>query len=392
MIGFIQIRQYRKTLRQITTMFSETPTKFYANAMSAWISVSLTLIFVMSLGKYELITASSLMFVLIILFGIYINTYNVIIRLNAGIESQHLKFFKYIPIGAFVLYHCIVLHDLYNALKNKSALVEVLRIYNINNYKIHYQVLDADYAYSMIKRIGIISYITSICFTGLIVHKLCVEERRILNVIDWNRSVLAYSKQGSRSEVSNFDLEAQCNKNIYRDCLWISFSKFSYIIVAPLMLFSVINVNVLPSILYTLFIDRAKEIFVISCVDLGLLLGSIFIYKIRGGRMGNVFMKIMIINMLLLVAYISVCSSKQYGVYEFIKVQDYALMYTGIYSIIANLYIYQVCNINYLVNSDYTYKSIPTAEVETVASDGENETDSFLDVSDETLKQQLEIV
>ena len=100
----------------------------------------------------------------------------------------------------------------------------------------------------------------------------------------------------------------------------------------------------------------------------------------------------MIINSLLLATYITVCSSKQYGVYEFIKVQDYALMYTGIYSIIVNLYIYQVCNIHYLINSDYTYKSIPTAEVATLASHGENETDSFLDVSDEALKEQLEIV
>jgi hypothetical protein len=390
MIGFIPFRQYSKKIQRMFTMFSETPTKFYANIMSAWISSSLTIIFTISMGNYEMITASSFMFVFIILFGIYNTSYNIILRLNAGIDSQQLKYFKYIPIFMFILYHSIVLRDLYNVLKNKDAIIEVLHIYNINNYKIHYQVLDADYAYSMIKKIGIISYITSACFTGLLVHKLWNEERRILNVIDWNQSVLEYSKQGSRSEVSNFD--SQFNKNIYRDCLWISFSKFSYIVVAPLTLFSVLNLNVLPNILYTLFIDRAKEIYVISCIDLGLLIGSIFIYKIRGRRLGNVFMKIMIINTLLMLSYIYICSSKQYGVYEFIKVQDYALIYTGIYSIIANVYIYQVCNINYIVNSDYTYKSIPTAEVSTVASECENETDSFLEVSDEQLKQQLEIV
>lgn len=373
-------------------MFSETPTKFYANIMSAWISTTFTLLVITSMGEYEMITASSLLFVFIILAALYINIYNLILRMNAGIETEHLKYFKYVPIVALGLYHCIVLRNMYTSISNKDAVIEVLRIYNINNYKIHYQVLDAEYAYTLIKRIGIISYTTSVCFSGLIIHKLWVEERRIMNVIDWNRSVLAFSKQGSRSEVSNFDLESQCNKNIYNECLWISLSKFSYIMVAPLMLFSVINMNILPNILYTLFIDSGKEIFVISCIDLGLLLGSILIYKIRGRRMCDIFMKIMIINSLLLATYITVCSSKQYGVYEFIKVQDYALMYTGIYSIIVNLYIYQVCNIHYLINSDYTYKSIPTAEVATLASHGENETDSFLDVSDEALKEQLEIV
>ncbi len=73
--------------------------------------------------------------------------------------------------------------------------------------------------------------------------------------------------------------------------------------------------------------------------------------------------------------------------YEFIKVQDYALAYTGTYSIILTIYIYQVYNINYLVNNKYLYHAIPT-----VASLVDSEDESLLETCNDKLIGTEEIV
>lgn len=360
-------------------MFSETNTKFHANILSAWLSTSLTMIMLVNVGAYEMLSASSLLFTIIFIVGIYFNAYRVILKLNVDIKTSQMRYYKFIPIIAIILYEITIFLDMYNIIKDKENVVETLRVYNINNYKIHYQVLDADYAYTIIKNVGIISYTTNICFTWFVIYKLWTEERKIFNVVDWNSSVLAYSKQGERSSVTNIDIESQSNKNLFDECFWMSISKISFIILAPLTLFSVINLNVLPNILYTLFIDSGKEIYVLSCIDLGLMIGTIIVYKCCKQKNEGIFIKVMLIHMFLITGYLVMCDSKQYGMYEFIKVQDYALAYTGTYSIILTIYIYQVCSINYLVNNKYIYQAIPTEE-------------SLSDSEDESLLESIKVI
>jgi hypothetical protein len=338
---------------QPNMMFSETSTKFYANITSAWLSTSLTMIVIFNLGAYEMITASSLLFTALFVVGIYLNLYNLLLHLNTGMEMSHLKYLKYIPVFALCVYELVILRDLYAVLEDKNRLIEVLRIYNIDNYKIHDQVLDAAYAYDLMRNIGIVSYVVNLCFTGFIVRKLWNEERKLMNVIE-----------GSRSTVTNVNATSYCNKELFKECLSMSMSKVSYVVIAPLTLFSVINLHVLPNILYTLFIERAKEIYILSWMDFGIILGLFVVHHFQVSNRGSsIFMKIMLLHIFIIGAYLYLCASKQYGVYEFIKVQDYALTYTGCYSIILNIYIYQVCNIHYLVNNDYRYTSIPATEI-----------------------------
>ena len=161
-------------------------------------------------------------------------------------------------------------------------------------------------------------------------------------------------------------------------------AKFSHIAVLPLLLFSVIDLDVLPNIIYTLFIDSGREILIVACIDLGLLVASFAFYGSKRKNTDVMFARIIFLNIFVIGLYIFWCSSSQYGFYEFIKVQDYALTYTGVYSIIMNVYIYQVCNINYLVNSDYTYKSIPSVEAE-----DPTESDPFIDVDDSALEDDI---
>ena len=360
-------------------MFSDTPNKFYANIMSAWISTSLALIFMLSLGEYEMISASAFVFAFLFILMIYVNVYHLIMKLNPGIDVSELKYFKYIPISIIGFYHGVILNNMIHVLLNKEHIINTLNVYNINNYKMHQDELDAEYAFSMIRNIGIVSFTTHFLYSGIVVVKLWHEEKRALTVIDWNKSVIAYSKRDSRSSITNFDTSTHCNKNIYNNCFWISMSKFSHIAVLPLLLFSVIDLDILPNILYTLFIDSGREILIVACIDLGLLVASFAVYGSQRKNTDVMFARIILLNIFVVGLYVFWCSSSQYGFYEFIKVQDYALTYTCVYSIIMNIYIYQVCNINYLVNSDYTYKSIPNAEPE----------DPFIDVDDSVLSDDI---
>ena len=344
------------------TMFSKTPTNFYANIISAWLSVSITIILALYVGDYEMISASTLLFVIIFAMALYMNGYYLILKLNAGIELHHMKFIKFIPILAILMYEGSVLRDLIYVLSDKENIIATLRVYNINNYKMNYQVLDADYAYSLLKKVGIISYITHVFFTGFIVSKLWIEENKITNIVEWNRSVLAYSKKNSRSAITNVDVTANFGENVYSICFWISMAKFSYILLEPLMLFSVVNLEVLPSILFTLFIDSGKEIYIISCINMGFVVATLCLHRTKMMQNGNMYLRMIIINLLVLSTYLYWCQSKQYDLYEFIKVENYGLTYTGVYSIIINLYIYQVCNIHYIVKRDYEYETIPTSE------------------------------
>ena len=305
-------------------------------------------------------------------------------KLNAGIDVSELKYFKYIPISMIGIYHGVVLNNMIMTMRRKNSIIETLNVYNINNYKFHQDELDAEYAYSMIRNIGIVSFTSHFLYSCIVIVKLWQEEKRALNIIDWNKSVIAYSKQNSRSSITNFDTSSQGNKDIYKNCFWISMAKFSHIAVLPLLLFSVIDLDVLPNILYTLFIDSGREILIVACIDLGLLVASFAFYGSKRKNTDVMFARIIFLNIFVIGLYIFWCSSSQYGFYEFIKVQDYALTYTGVYSIIMNVYIYQVCNINYLVNSDYTYKSIPSVEAE-----DPTESDPFIDVDDSALEDNI---
>ena len=316
-----------------------------------------------------MISASTILFVCVFAMAIYMNGYFIIKNINPNIEIHHLKYIKFIPISVICLYELKVLLDVISVLSSKESIITTFRTYNINNFMKNNQVLDAEYAYSLLKKVGIVSFTTHVWFTGFVVSKLWIEERKITQIIDWNRSVLAYSKSNSRSSITNVDISSHCGENIYSTFFWMSIAKISCILIEPLMLFSVVNLKTLPNILYTLFIDSGKEIYIVSCINMGLLVASICMNKTKYMRHGNLFIRMIMMNIFVLGLYLYWCVSKQYGIYEFMKVQNYALSYTGVYSIVINLYIYQVCNMHYITKRDYEYEKIPNSEEENVEGD-----------------------
>ena len=112
--------------------------------MSVWISISLSLVFIFSLGEYEMISASSFVFACLLIIMIYVNVYHLIMKINAGIDVSELKYFKYIPISMIGIYHGVVLNDMIMIILSKNSIIETLNVYNINNYKFHQDELDAE--------------------------------------------------------------------------------------------------------------------------------------------------------------------------------------------------------------------------------------------------------
>ena len=84
--------------------FSQNFKQFYCSILSIWMSVSLTLILLCNLGDHRLITASSVLFVLLIMTTISINVYHLLTKMTVEIKKHHLSLFKFIPILSIILF------------------------------------------------------------------------------------------------------------------------------------------------------------------------------------------------------------------------------------------------------------------------------------------------
>ena len=338
--------------------FSQNFKQFYCTILSIWLSLSLTLILLCNLGDHKLISASSILFVLLIMTTISINVYHLLTKMTVEIKKHHLALFKFIPILSIILFEVVVMTIMIDFFNDEDEIKELLNKYNINNYIKNNNELDEDTGYRYAKDVLIISFVTQMLYNIVYIYKLIYEENKAFNQNDMNDEAKNF-KNNKKVMPINYN-----NGSVYNHFFWMTMSKISYLFVSPFTLYSMMNMNILPNIVYSLIIDSGKELLVIASLEFAFMAFPLIIYNTSIIESGRIFYGIIFCNIIIVTLIMIMCTTSHYNIYEITKIQDYALMYNGVYSIIYSIYLYQTSNICYLLTNHNLYEEIPGQTLE----------------------------
>tara|TARA_Y100001970_G_scaffold70188_1_gene89370 strand:+ start:308 stop:1201 length:894 start_codon:yes stop_codon:yes gene_type:complete len=278
--------------------------------------------------------------------------------MRVEIKPHHLSLFKYIPILSIIMFEVVITTNMIDFFNDEDEIKELLNKYNINNYKINNFELDEDTGYKYAKDILIISFVTQMFYNIVYVYKLIYEENQAFHQNDMNNEAKKFNNNKKIKPI-NYN-----NGTVYNNFFWMTMSKISYMLVSPFTLYSMLNINILPNIVYSLIVNSGKELLIITCIEFAFMAVPLLIYNISIIESGRIFYGIIFCNIIIIMLIMIMCTAKNYNVYEITKIQDYALMYNGVYSIIFSIYLYQTSNICYLLTNHNLYEEIPEQTLE----------------------------
>ena len=89
------------------------------------------------------------------------------------------------------------------------------------------------------------------------------------------------------------------NGSVYNHFFWMTMSKISYLFVSPFTLYSMMNMNILPNIVYSLIIDSGKELLVIASLEFAFMAFPLIIYNTSIIESGRIFYGIIFCNIII---------------------------------------------------------------------------------------------